>query len=159
MDRVTEILALDAMFIIGTEIRTKNQLEAKRTTARIPSHWDRFTRQALAERIPDAAGDDVFGIYTHYVSGQQGEYSHIIGKEVSSLQHIPDGMVGLMIPEGEYLLFIAEGEMPGAITRAWREIQEYFAEAPEYERAYTYDFEVYDPAEPNVVTIYVAIKP
>lgn len=153
-----EILTLDPMYIIGTEIRTQNRLEAKRSSARIPSHWEFFYGQNLARRIPDCIGEDVFGIYTHYVNGQIGEFSHIIGVEVASLHCVPAGMVGLMIPEGEYMVFTAEGKMPAAVNEAWREIGEYFADNPMYRRAFTFDFEMYDPSEPNVVNVYVAIR-
>ncbi len=153
-----EILTLDPMYIIGTEVRTQSRLEAKRSSARIPQHWEHFYGQNLARRIPDCIGEDVFGIYTHYVNGQMGEFSHIIGVEVASLHCVPSGMVGLMIPEGEYMVFTGPQRMTAVGTELWREINDYFADNPMYLRAYTFDFEMYDPAEPNVVNIYVAIR-
>jgi predicted transcriptional regulator YdeE len=153
-----EILALDAMYIIGTEVRTQSQLEARRSTARIPAHWEKFTNQNLARRIPDRAGEDLFSIYTHYVREQQGEYSHIIGLEVISLHNIPDGMVGLMIPESDYMVFTVQGEMPAATAQAWEGIRRFFEGNPAYHRAYTYDFEVHDPSIPDIINIYVAIR-
>jgi predicted transcriptional regulator YdeE len=100
----------------------------------------------------------MYGIYTHYVNGDNGEYSHIIGVEVAGLLNIPEGMVGLMIPEGEYMVFTAEGEMPKAVGEVWDEIEEYFEENPAYQRAYTFDFEVHDPSDPETVNVYVAIR-
>jgi predicted transcriptional regulator YdeE len=153
-----EIFALDAMYIVGTEIRTQNRLEAKRGSARIPAHWDNFYNQHIVRRIPNRTGEDIYGIYTHYANGHKGEYSHIIGIEVAGLLNIPEGMVGLMIPEGEYMVFTAEGEMPEAVADVWEDIRAYFEENTIYQRAYTYDFEVYDPSEPEIVNIYVSIR-
>lgn len=155
---IPTIIAIDAMYIIGTEVRTQHPLESKRGTARIPAHWDRFNQQRLARRIPDRTGEDIFGIYTHYVSGRHGEYSHIIGLEVISLHNIPEGMVGLMIPEGDYMVFTALGEIPASVTDAWDRIWQFFESNNDYQRAYTYDFEVYDPSDPEVVNIYVSIR-
>lgn len=153
-----EIFALDAMYIVGTEIRTQNRLEAKRSTARIPAHWDRFYDQHVVRRIPNRTGEDIYGIYTHYVNGDKGEYSHIIGVEVAGLLNIPEGMVGLMIPEGEYMVFTAQGDIPKAVGEVWDEIQEYFEDNPAYQRAYTFDFEIYDPDDPDTVNVYIAIR-
>jgi predicted transcriptional regulator YdeE len=151
-----EIIALDAMYIIGTEIRTQNRHEAKRSTARIPAHWDQFYDQNVVRRIPNRTGEDVYGIYTHYVNGDIGEY--IIGVEVAGLLNIPEGMVGLMIPEGEYMVFPVDSNIPRSMGEAWENVGEYFEENPAYQRAYTFDFEVYDPSEPETVNIYVAIR-
>lgn len=154
----SEIFALDAMYIIGTEIRTQNRIEGKRSAARIPTHWDNFYNQNVVRRIPNRTGEDVYGIYTHYVNGHGGEYSHIIGVEVAGLLNIPEGMVGLMIPEGEYMVFTTEGAMSEAVGQVWEDICAYFEENPMYQRAYTFDFEVYDPSDPETVNIYIAIR-
>ena len=153
-----EIFALDAMYIVGTEIRTQNRLEGKRSSARIPAHWDNFYDQQVVRRIPNRTGEDLYGIFTHYVNGDTAEYSHIIGVEVAGLLNIPEGMVGLMIPEGEYMVFTAEGKMPRAVGQVWDEIQEYFEENLAYQRAFTFDFELYDPSDSETINVYVAIR-
>jgi predicted transcriptional regulator YdeE len=48
--------------------------------------------------------------------------------------------------------------MSETIAHTWQDIWEYFEENPVYQRAYTYDFEVYDPSDPETVTVYVAIR-
>lgn len=143
--------------IIGRADRTSNTLEADFITARIPAAWESFINDDLTALIPHQRKEGVLlAIYTDYESDYTGEYTHIIGAEVSELSAIPEGMVGLTVPPAHYLVFRASGEMPDAVFKAWQAVWDYFSQPSVYQRAYTADYEHY--GEPNSVSIYVAVR-
>lgn len=145
--------------VMGIEIRTSNQLEVHQSTARIPKAWQTFAEEKVLDRIPNKAHKKVLlGVYTDYESDHNGKYSLIIGTEVTSLDDIPEGMVGVTAVPAKYLEFQTEGKMPDAVISSWQSIWQYFAKHTEYQRTYTTDFEVYDTDKPDKVTIFVAVK-
>jgi predicted transcriptional regulator YdeE len=143
--------------IVGVEARTTNRAEMVSETAKIPALWERFFQAEGA--IPNRIDPDVvLGTYTRYESDYQGEYSLIVGAEVGVSGNVPAGMAGLTIPPARYLVFTAEGEMPGALINTWMQIWQYFSDTSEYQRAYTTDFERHDKGAKARVEIYIAIK-
>jgi len=143
--------------IIGLSVRTSNQAETNPSLAKIPSLWNVFHQQKTA--IPNRKkGQFSLGVYGEYENDQSGEYSLVAGVEVSSLEHVPQGMVARIVPPGKYLVFSANGSHPKAIADTWTNIWKYFASGPSHRRAYTVDFEVYDESRPDAVEIYVAIQ-
>src|SRR5215472_9061012 len=90
------------MKVIGFEARTANALEGDRVTAKIPGLWKRFFEQTLEERIPNRTHPGkLFGVYTNYESDHTSMYSLIVSAEVSSLDRVPEGTMGLMIRAGK----------------------------------------------------------
>ena len=130
--------------LIGIETRTTNRDEMAPSTARIPGLWGRFFQEGIAERIPNRKpGGPLIGAYTNYESDHTGRYSLVIGSEVSSLESIPEGMVGLTIPAGAFLVFRAQGPMPSALIDTWTYIWDYFSRETRHERLYTVDYEAH----------------
>src|SRR4051794_19458744 len=104
-------VALDGLTVVGVAARTTNRAEADPATATIPALWQRFFREQ--EQIPGRRDRDiVVGVYTAYESDHTGEYSLIVGGEVSDTSSVPEGLVSVVVPPGRYLVFSAEGEMP-----------------------------------------------
>lgn len=147
------------MKFIGVEIKTSNRLELNETTAQIPAFQKKFHQENIEAKIPNRVDSDLyFAIYTNYEKDHRGPYSFILSAEVNTLDAVPEGMVGVTIPTSRYLVFTAEGRMPDAVNRTWKDILIYFANNRTYQRSYTADFEVYDKECPNVVDVYVAVK-
>jgi predicted transcriptional regulator YdeE len=143
--------------IIGVETRTSNSVEANPQTAKIPALWQKFFQ--VEEKIPNRKNaDTMLGTYTNYESDHNGEYSLIVSSEVSSLDDIPNKMVGIAIPTARYLVFTAEGQMPAALIETWAQIWQYFSANPEYQRAYTTDFELHDKNNESRAEVYIAVK-
>ena len=143
--------------LIGIETRTSNRDEAPPSTAKIPGLWGRFFQEGIAERIPNRKPDGaLIGAYTKYESDHTGRYSLVIGSEVSSLESVPDGMVGLTIPAGAFLVFRARGPMPSALIDTWTYIWNYFSGETDHERLYTVDYEAHHGSE--TVDIHIAVK-
>ena len=143
--------------VAGIEIRTTNQAEMNLSTAKIPSLWGRFYQEKIQERMPGKKMEaQILGVYSKYASDHSGPYSLLAGVEVSTLNVLPQGTTGITIPAGNYLVFTAHGSMPQALIQAWGTIWEYFSGDPKYQRAYTFDFELYQA--PDRVDIHIAVK-
>ena len=151
------VVTKDEKKIIGIEARTSNSAETNSQTAKIPTLWQKFFQ--LEEKIPNRKNADVIlGTYTNYESDYNGEYSLIVSLEVGSLDDIPDEMVGAAIPATRYLVFTAEGQMPAALIKTWTQIWQYFSANPEFQRAFTTDFELHDKNDESKVEVYIAVK-
>jgi predicted transcriptional regulator YdeE len=147
-----------AFNLIGIEARTSNHLEMNPETAQIPGLWGRFFQQNISARIlVKTDSESILGVYTNYESDYTAPYSLIVAREVENLDGIPDGMVGLRVPDQEYLVFAARGPMPQSLIAAWSTIWDYFSSSPDYERAYTADFEEHR-ADGTEIDIYIAVK-
>jgi predicted transcriptional regulator YdeE len=126
--------------------------------AKIPGLWNDYLGGGVPARIPNKAADQSnFAVYTSYESDHSGPYTLVLGQQVGSLDLIPDGMVGLKIPAGHYLVFNADGPLPDAIVATWKEIWTYFQDNRHYKRAYSSDFEAYGAA-PNSAEIFIAVE-
>ena len=143
--------------VAGIEIRTTNQAEMSPSTAKIPSLWGRFYQEKIQELMPAKKMDArTMGVYSKYASDHTAPYSLLAGVEVSTLDPLPEGMTGITIPAGNYLIFTAHGSMPQALIQTWGTIWEYFSGDPRYQRAYTFDFELYQA--PDRVDVNIAVK-
>lgn len=121
--------------------------------------WNRFRAENILSLIPNRLSNDVYMIYTDYMTNHQGAYTAIIGCKVSSLINIPPGLMGREFNGGQYRKFVAKGKMPHVVIRQWQEI---WNEDKKLGRKYTADFEVYsrksrDP-ENAEIEIFIAIK-
>lgn len=143
--------------VIGITVRTSN---AEGHAAKdIPELWAKFWASDVASKIPGKISNDIYSVYTAYEGDYTQPYTTLIGYKVENLDHIPDGLSGLLIEEGPYMKCMAKGNLlQGVVFDAWLEI--WNAEIP---RAYTADFEVYGERAQNPedaeVDIYLAVKP
>ena len=122
--------------IMGIQIRTSND------TCQIdmPQIWQKFFQEKILEKIPHKVGSTIYAVYTDYEDDYTKPYSYIVGCEVSTLDDIPEEMVGTVVPASSYAVYKTQGEYPQGLASAWQMIWK----AP-FKRAYTTDFEVYNP--------------
>ena len=111
------------------------------------------------ERIPNKQSNEIYAIYTDYKSDFTDEYTTIIGVPVSSLNDIPEGLIGREFEAQNFQTFTAKGKMPDAVVATWMDI---WKRDKELNRSYTYDLEIYgersqDKNNPEV-DIYIAVK-
>jgi predicted transcriptional regulator YdeE len=121
--------------------------------------WNRFRAENLLTLIPNRVANDIYALYTDYMTDHRGAYTAIIGCKVNSLDSIPPGLMGREFNGGQYRKFTAKGKMPHVVIRQWQEI---WNEEKKLGRKYTTDFEVYgrkarDP-ENAEIDIFIAIK-
>jgi predicted transcriptional regulator YdeE len=151
-----KLTTIKQMNIVGLEVRTTNQEEMNPGTGRISGIWESFYQERLMETIQGRKSDCVpLGVYSKYETDHTGPYSLLAGVEVSGLD-IGDGMTGVSILGGQYLVFAVHGPMPQSLIQAWVAIWDYFSENLKYKRAYTTDFELYRGMD--MVDIYIAVK-
>jgi predicted transcriptional regulator YdeE len=133
--------------VVGISIRTTNAQAA----ATIGALWGRFFADGIAAQVPGRVDDRILGVYSDYESDHTGAYDLLVGCAVRGAG-TPDGMQRVRVAGGRYAVVTARGEMPAALIRAWLAI--WNSGLP---RAFTQDFEVLDPARPDLEEIWVAL--
>jgi len=146
----------DEFKVIGISTETTNQ--DSKSMEDMGKLWQKFYQERIPEKIPNKAGDEVYAIYTDYESKHEGKYTSIIGIKVSSLDIVPEGLVGRSFKADGYIKFTAKGEMPGAVANIWQAIWD---RDKELNRKYTADFEVYGAKSQrgrnSEVEVYIAV--
>lgn len=139
--------------VIGFPIRTSNaqfQEEA-------PLLWQRFFSENLGESIPNQIDDHLIVVYTEYEGDYTQPFTYLLGRVVSHLKDIPQGMRGIEIKKSPYAVFTAHGPFPDTMAQTWNTIW-----VSDIERSYTTDFEIYPPdfdqEDTPEIKIYIAVK-
>ena len=143
--------------LIGISTRTTNKNNQAATE--LQKLWGNFFAENILERIPNKQSNEIYAIYTDYKSDFTDEYTTIIGVPVSSLNDIPEGLIGREFEAQNFQTFTAKGKMPDAVVETWMDI---WKRDKELNRSYTYDLEIYgersqDKNNPEV-DIYIAVK-
>lgn len=151
-----ETIKKEGFKVIGIKTRTTNENE--QASQDIPALWGRFMNENIAQNIPNKVDHNIFSIYTNYESDYTKPYDTILACEVSSLDEIPEGMVGMEFSPSDYQKFRAEGDLEkGAVYNAWLEIWN-----TDLDRKYMADFEIYGAESQNrkdaKVDIFVSIN-
>ena len=124
--------------LIGISVRTTNQ--NNQVQEDLGKLWGQFISENIHEKIPNKISNEIFAIYTDYQSNYTEDYTTIIGVPVSTLNEIPNGMIGREFQPENFKKFVAKGEMPKAIVDTWTEI---WQQDENLNRKYSYDFELY----------------
>jgi predicted transcriptional regulator YdeE len=142
------LVDLPAFIVVGFRARTTNAAESDPATARIPALWGAYMGRRGESDAPS------YGVYGRYESDHAGAYDVTVGAEG---EWADGGLARVHVPAGRYLVFANEGEIPRAVIDAWGAVWAHFAGGADVRRAYTTDFERYDPARPDRVEIHIAI--
>jgi len=162
--RRREILHKDAIKVIGIETRTTNRDEEDSRTAKIPKLWESFFHENVGERVPNKVSPgNMLEIYTDYESDEHVAYTVILGFEVTSFQHIPEGMIAKSIPASNYVVLTTnKGSLSSIVKDAWREIWTLSIDQLGGKRRFSGDFEIFDERSQDPqnaeVDIYIAIE-
>ncbi len=147
---------IESFKIIGVATETSNQ--NGQNAEDLGNLWGKFTTGNLMQTIPNTTGNEIYAIYTDYESDFRGSYTAILGLKVSSLDTIPDGLIGRAFEAGNFKKFTAKGIIPNAVIDTWEEI---WTDDKQLKRKYTYDFELYGNKSQNEenseVEIFIAI--
>lgn len=147
----------DGFKIIGIATRTTNKNNQSQED--ITKLWNDFFTNNLLEKIPNKISSEIISVYTDYKSDFTEEYTTLIGCKVSTIDDIPNGLIGREFKSAKFQTFIAKGTMPDAVVDIWTNI---WQKDSELNRAYTYDYEVYGEKSQNgdnsEVKIYLSIK-
>tara|TARA_B100000497_G_C7689021_1_gene418354 strand:- start:1020 stop:1517 length:498 start_codon:yes stop_codon:yes gene_type:complete len=142
--------------VIGISVRTYNiNYQAQQDIGLL---WQSLFSENIINKIPNKESTDIYCVYTNFEGDLTLPYDTILGCKVSSLEDIPDGMVGHQIEGSSYIQHLANGNVnEGVVARAWAEIWE-----KDFNRSYTSGFDVYGDKARNPedaeVDIFVAVK-
>ena len=143
--------------IIGISTRTTNK--DKQAQQDLGNLWGQFYSENLLNKIPNKISNEIIAIYTDYKSDFTEDYTTIIGIPLSTLDEIPNGLIGREFQAENFQKFTAKGEMPNAVVTTWVDI---WQKDKELDRKYSYDFEVYGEKSQNgensEVEIFIATK-
>jgi predicted transcriptional regulator YdeE len=154
---VPRLVTYEGATVLGIAVVTSNADEVDPHTGKIPGLWDRFFKEDVLGKIPTRKIPVIpLGVYTNYEGDSTGRYQVIAGTAVDAAAPTPEGMSRATIPAGTYLLFEAEGDMPGVVIETSQAILKYFAEHSGHVRAYATDFEMY--RGPRAIGIYISMK-
>ncbi len=150
-------LKIEPFKLIGLAIRTTN--ENNKAACDLGKLWEQFYSEDIPSQIPTKESHEIYAIYTDYQTDYTGYYTTIIGLKVSSLDEIPEGLIGREFIGGDYQKFVAKGKMPNAVLDTWKEI---WSKDNELNRKYTADFEIYGQKSQNgensEVEVFIAIE-
>lgn len=138
------------VMMVGIACRTSNAPDAGPQD--IPRLWQRFFSENIASLIRFKASSETIALYCDYAGDHTKPYTVVIGCPVTSLDEIPEGMVGKVIPSMTYALFDARGEFPESLVKTWQTIWQ-----TDLKRTYTGDYEVYG-SNPNRLDVLIAIE-
>ena len=153
---------LDPIAIAGIRVRTNNKEEMTHR-AKSPGFWQRFMNEQIPSKLPNAVGSEVYALYYNYESDSDGDYTLLLGVRVESLDIVPEGMTGILIPGGKYLKCTSEkGSIPQIVYKVWDEVWDREGTFTEGKRAFSYDFELYDERAASEdgaqIDIYLSLK-
>ena len=134
--------------IIGIALRTDNA----RAAVEIPAHWNRFYAEEILSQIPNKKSSAIYAVYTDYHLDETQPYTLILGCEVLPGTLPPPHLILKQIPAASYTQVPISGASPDQILAAWQRVWQ--SAIP---RAYTADFELYDPSAPTP-TLFIAVK-
>ncbi|MFT5287735.1 MAG: putative transcriptional regulator YdeE [Planctomycetota bacterium] len=146
-----ELRTAGPLHVIALKTRTSNGAEMM-GAGKIAALYE-----LVGSRSSEIADDSSrFSVYHAYESDQNGQYDLAVGFGAEANTSAPAGWIAVDVPAAEYLVFRAEGEMPGAVIDTWMRIWGHFGNPEsEYVRTYTVDFEQHGEA----VDIFIAVVP
>jgi predicted transcriptional regulator YdeE len=154
-DLAFTVKKIPGKIVMGVQRRTSNA--DGRSVKDIPACWQDFFSLNMASKIPHRARTPaMFAVYSDYERDWTGQYSYLIGSEVTKADRIPDGLAVVRIPAQTYAVFTAAGQMPDAVLGVWASVW-----GTKLPRAYTFDFELYDARftrpDKKEAEVYIAI--
>jgi predicted transcriptional regulator YdeE len=157
-------LKLNEIKLVGVTCRTNNNLEMDPSTAQIGATLQTYFGENLPATLANRKNPGItYCVYTEYESDATGDYTFLVGEEVTSLENIPDGLTPLTIPAQHYTKFTTqEGVMPMVCISAWQKIWGMAAREMGGDRNYIADFEIYDTRaqdpEKTILDIFIGLK-
>ena len=146
-------VSLGETLIHGMSVRTNNATEMLGEQGKIGGLYHAFAQQVVLDY---ENGANLYGVYHHYESDHNGDFSVLVGSAPDKLSTTAK-LEPIVLQAGDYLMFSRTGRMPNTVIELWKEIWAYFDdERNNDKRAYTTDFERYIGMD--AVEVYIAIQ-
>lgn len=145
-----KVRKIEKLMVAGLSVVTNNKNETNPESAKIGKLWEDYQdKNILGATFNKAKKSSMYGVYSDYASDVDGDYKVTVAVEVTKPKN------AIVIENQRYLVFSKDGDLPDVVVDCWKEIWDYFANKPEYERAYTIDFEKY--TREDGIEIYISI--
>ena len=128
-----------AFKLIGLKLGHKTTNEGGQSGIDCGNLWQKFEIENFATNIPDKLSEEIYAVYYEYEGDYTKPFSYFIGCKVKIDAEVPQGMDYLIIPSGSFTKVLSKGIMPNCVANSWKDIWN-----SDTDRAYNYDFEVYD---------------
>lgn len=125
--------------LIGLKLDKKTTNKGGQSSIDCGNLWQRIEKEHWIEKIPGKLNNDLYAVYYDYEGDHTLPFSYFIGCQVTSDTELAPGLHALFIPEHKYVKVSAKGRMPDCLINAWKSIW-----SSKIDRAYHYDFEIYD---------------
>lgn len=147
-----------AVKLIGVSLGFKTTNENGKAAEDCGGLWQHFSGSFMAPRIKGKLNKDIYAVYYDYEGDYTKPYAYFVGCPVADDTEVPAGMETITIPEQQYEVVVAKGQMPNCVADAWQKIWK----NDTIDRAYGYDFEVYDSKSKDwmnaEIDIYLSVK-
>lgn len=146
-----EVVELKEKLVVGVFAVTNNS--SSKMSEVIGTLWKDFY-SGVAQNLKNRSNKKAIGLYCDYK--QNGDYTVLVGSEVSSNEGNDKKLLCKTIPSGRYAKFTLKGNVIEEVSKSWKEIWN-----TPLERTFTGDFEEYQEdcdANNGTVIIYIAIK-
>ncbi|MCH2083609.1 MAG: WYL domain-containing protein [Saprospiraceae bacterium] len=155
-NKVMQRVKVKPFNLIGIAIRTTN--ENGQAEKEIAGLWNTFLAENTVEQIPNKIDPTIYSLYTDYEDDHTKPYTAILGCKVSTLDNIPQHMIGKSFEGGDYIKTSVKGDlMQGLILKEWSRIF-----TLDMDRNFEADFEVFGEKAQNPsnaeVDFYVGVK-
>ncbi len=138
--------------VFGLSAITNNENEMNPQSGKIAGLVQQFDASVS---VNYRSGARVYSVYSEYENDASGNYSVLIGADKVESSAVE--LESVKIQEGDYLVFSAQGQVPGIVIETWSKVWKYFEDKNcPHVRAYSADFEFYK--NQNEIEIYIAIK-
>jgi len=139
---IYEIVDGPELLVVGLSARTTNEAEAGPEGV-IPGLWRRFRAGKVSpDLLPLHGSHEVLATYTEYESDEHGAFTFTLGYRVTSLDQVPEGLTGAVVPAQLFARIAVEGSPTQSIPAAWKRIWTAFDDEP-YSRRFLADAEIY----------------
>ena len=143
--------------LIGLRLNKKTTNEGGQSGIDCGNLWQKFEKENIAAQIPNKLSNEIYAVYFEYEGDHTKPFSYFIGCRVNEETEPPKNLNSLVVPEQTCSKIVAKGKMPDCIANAWRNIW-----TAKLDRAYNYDFEIYDERSKDwsnaEVDIFLSVK-
>ena len=147
----------ESVTLIGLKLNTKTTNANGQAATDCGGLWQRFIGEGIADKITNKSSNDIYAVYFDYDGDHTQPYSFFIGCPVAADAELFEDLDTITIPTQKYTTVTAKGKMPNCVANAWNDIWQF-----EINRAYGYDFEVYNELSADwqnaEVAIYLSVK-
>lgn len=110
----------DSFYVIGMTVKTNSDAEVK-GDGPIVVLWQRFLAEGGTNSIPGKVDEDVYAVYSDYKADQS--FTYTLGSRVTSIDHVPAGMVAITVPAGRYAVVTsATGPLQEVVPALWQKV-------------------------------------